>query len=142
MPRIFDNIETSLLPTLRATLEQSIRSDFAVGYFNLRGWRQIDSQIERFSGADGACCRLLIGMQRLPQDELRSPLSISAADTGIDQQQALRLKKPAAEEFRDQLVMGVPTDADEARLRRLSTQLRAGKGMGKGHPPESPRAEA
>src|SRR5260221_8935984 len=127
MPRIFDNIEASLLPTLRATLEQSNRSDFAVGYFNLRGWRQIDSLIERFSGADGACCRLLIGMQRLPQDELRSVLSLSTADEGIDQQQALRLKKRAADEFRDQLVMGVPTDEDEAGLPRLSAQLPPGQ---------------
>ena len=103
MPRIFDNIAISLLPALQDTLRLSERADFCVGYFNLRGWKRLDSFIESWRGGDGSCCRLLVGMQRLPHDELRTALSLARGDEGIDQQTALRLKKRMAEEFREQL---------------------------------------
>jgi len=54
MPRIFDNIDRELLPALRASLEAGCRSDFCVGYFNLRGRRGIDDLIDRYSGAEGS----------------------------------------------------------------------------------------
>src|SRR5229473_7276264 len=127
MPRIFDNIELKLLPTLKDTLEVAERADFCVGYFNLRGWKQIDSYIEKWPGMDGHCCRLLVGMQKLPEDELRAALSITETEEGIDNQTASRLKKRLAEEFRNQLATGIPTNADEVGLRRLAAQIRAGK---------------
>jgi len=127
MPRIFDNIDQSLLPALRETLALSDRADFCVGYFNLRGWKQIDEQIERWSGDSGHCCRLLVGMQRLPQEDLREALSILGTHDGLDNQTALRLKQKLAEEFRQQLMLGTPTNEDEAGLRRLAAQIRAKK---------------
>lgn len=93
MPRIFDNIEQRLLPTLRETLQLSHRADFSVGYFNLRGWKMMDSSIEHFSGSEGNCCRLLIGMQRSASEELRAALSLTNRDNEIDNQKVLRLKK-------------------------------------------------
>jgi superfamily II DNA or RNA helicase len=127
MPRIFDNIDQSLLPALRETLNLADRADFCVGYFNLRGWKQIDEYVERWAGGDGRCCRLLVGMQRLAQDQLRDALSIVHAGDGIDNQTALHLKKKLAEEFRLQLMLGTPTNEDEAGLRRLAAQIKAKK---------------
>lgn len=127
MPRIFDNIALSLLPALSETLKLSHRADFCVGYFNLRGWRQIDQLIEGWPGGDGSSCRLIVGMQKLPQDELREAFSLASGPDGMDAQAALRLKRRAAEEFRTQLMIGAPNDADEAGLRRLSAQLKANK---------------
>jgi superfamily II DNA or RNA helicase len=127
MPRIFDNIAVSLLPALSDTLKLSHRADFCVGYFNLRGWKQIDQLIDAWPGGEGACCRLMVGMQKLPQEELRQALSLTSGADGIDQQAAVRLKRAAAQEFRAQLTIGAPTDEDEQGLRRLSAQLKAQK---------------
>ena len=127
MPRIFDNIDRDLLPALRNTLQVSERADFCVGIFNLRGWKKIDDLIERWNGGTGQCCRLLVGMQTLPREELREALQVLDTDHGIDNQTAIHLKKQLAEEFRDQLMLGLPTNEDEAGLRRLVRQLRDGK---------------
>src|SRR6185437_13811257 len=127
MPRIFDNIELSLLPALSDTLKLSHRADFCVGYFNLRGWRQIDYLVEAWSGGEGQCCRVIVGMQKLPQDELREAFSLARGPDGMDAQAAHRLRQRVAEEFRTQLTIGAPNDADEAGLRRLSAQLKANK---------------
>jgi SNF2 family DNA or RNA helicase len=129
MPRIFDNIDQQLLPALRETLELSSRSDFCVGYFNLRGWKEIDSYIESWPGGDGHCCRLLVGMAKLPQDELLDAFSLTRQEGELDNQTAIRLKNRLAEEFRNQLTIGIPTNSDEAGLRRLAAQIRAKKVM-------------
>jgi len=127
MPRIFDNIDKQLLPALRETLEVSDRADFSVGYFNLRGWKQIDSFVENWPGGEGNCCRLLVGMHQSPDQELRNALSLVHHENGIDNQTAIRLKKTLAEEFRTQLTIGLPTDDDERGLRRLAHQIRSKK---------------
>lgn len=124
MPRIFDNIEQHLLPALTQTLTVSHRADFCVGYFNLRGWKQLDRYVEQWPGDEGSCCRLLVGMHRTPQEELRQAVSFSNVDVGIDNPEAIRLKRKLAEEFRRQLMLGAPTNEDEAGLRRLAQQLR------------------
>jgi superfamily II DNA or RNA helicase len=126
MPRIFDNIELRLLPTLQDTIIRFERADFCVGYFNLRGWRHIDSAIDAWAGGNTGCCRLLIGMHEKPQDELRKLFSLTGIQD-IDQGEAARLKKRMAEEFREQLMVGAPSNEDEEGLRRLSAQLKAKK---------------
>ncbi|WP_375473414.1 helicase-related protein [uncultured Nostoc sp.] len=127
MPRIFDNIDLQLLPILRETLKISYRADFCVGYFNLRGWRRIDNLIEQYVGSENACCRLLIGMQSLPSDEVHAAFSLSSSDGRIDNSSIVRFKKRMAAEFRQQLTIGAPTNQDEAGLQRLSHQLKTQK---------------
>ena len=127
MPRIFDNIVNPLLPALQATLHTAERADFCVGYFNLRGWRHLATHVDRWAGGEGQCCRLLVGMHVSPSDELRQALRVQATEDRLDNQTALREKRRVAEEFREQLTFGVPTNDDEAALRQLSAQIRAGK---------------
>ena len=127
MPRIFDNIDSDLRDALTETLQHAHRADFCVGYFNLRGWSSIDKHIESWPGGEGNCCRLLVGMQNLPHEELRRARSLAPAEDQLDNQAALRLKNRLAEEFREQLTFGAPSNRDEAGLRRLSMQLKAGK---------------
>ncbi len=127
MPRIFDNIDQQLLPALRKTLEIARHADFCVGYFNLRGWKALGSYIESWRGGEGECCRLLVGMQRLPEEELRQARRLDKGDGGIDNRTVLRLKQRLAEEFREQLTIGMPTLEDEKGLRQLAYQIRDGK---------------
>jgi superfamily II DNA or RNA helicase len=127
MPQIFDNIEKHLLTALSDAIGLSERADFCVGYFNLRGWRRVDHLIDRWSGGDGHCCRLMIGMQKMPGEQLRSAMSLQGAERPMDQSTAVVLKRRLAQEFRDQLTIGLPTNEDEAGLRRLASQIGAGK---------------
>jgi hypothetical protein len=125
MPRIFDNIEQSLLPALQETLNVAERADFCVGYFNLRGWRHLAGYVDRWAGGDGNCCRLLVGMHVAPSEELRRALSAIEAGGELDNQTAIREKRRIAEEFREQLAFGVPSNDDEAALRQLAAQIHA-----------------
>ena len=126
MPKIFDNIENFLTKGLSDFLEVSYRSDFCVGYFNLRGWKEVADKIDSFSGEDDKKCRLLVGMQKHPEELLRAYFS-SEDSNEIDNQKANNLKKDLAKKFREQLTIGVPSEEDERGLRKLSTQIKKGK---------------
>lgn len=83
MPKIYDNIENHLAKGLNDTLEVSNRTDLCVGYFNLRGWKQIGKQIDAlcgdtvFEGENEVhrCSRLLVGMKKLPIDIIKEHFS-------------------------------------------------------------------
>src|SRR3989454_8560644 len=63
-------------------------------------------------------------MHRSPDEELRSALSVVHHEAGLDNQTVIRLRKKLAEEFRQQLTLGVPTAEDEKGLRRLAHQIK------------------
>lgn len=140
MPKIYDNIDNHLSKGLNDTLEVSNRTDFCVGYFNLRGWKEVADKIDNLAGAivvEGKddvhrTCRLLVGMQKMPIDILREYFS---KDEGhiIDQAQVVKLKKRLAQEFKDQLAIGAPTEDDESALRKLSRQMKERKVVVKLH---------
>jgi len=126
MPQVFDNIDKSLLPALQSALNLSNKADFCVGYFNLRGWKELDDHIRHWSEANETC-RLLVGMQKPPQEQLREFLSLMSQRQGMDNQTAIRIKKRLAEEFRRQLTLGAPNNEDEAGLRKLASRLKEKK---------------
>ncbi|RYE56743.1 MAG: NgoFVII family restriction endonuclease, partial [Sphingobacteriales bacterium] len=140
MPKIYDNIENHLAKGLNETLEVSNRTDLCVGYFNLRGWRQIGDKIDAlcggkvFEGDDEVhrCSRLLVGMQKLPIDIIKEHFSHDENHT-MDQAEAIKLKKRLAQEFKEQLTIGTPTEQDEKALRLLSKQMKDGKVVVKLH---------
>lgn len=127
MSAIYDNGEFPLLPQLQHGLNTADRADFCVGYFNLRGWHTLAAPVDQLPGGEGHNCRLLVGMQRLPSDELQSLLAIRKRNQRMSNQQANHLKKVMAQEFREQLMCGVPKVADEVTLQQLRSQLSDGK---------------
>jgi superfamily II DNA or RNA helicase len=126
MPSIFDNIEKQFLAGLKDTLDVAHRSDFCVGYFNLRGWKQVADHIDRFEGGDGKSCRLLVGMQKPPLEILQEFFS-KTEPPPIDNKKASEIKKRLAQEFREQLTIGIPTEEDEKGLKKLSQQIKDSK---------------
>ena len=127
MARIFDNIEQELLGALRATLAVSKRADFCVGYLNLRGWQAVDDLVQPWAVEEGQICRVLVGMQRPPHDEIRDLYRAGSGPEGLDNATAVRLKSQFAAHLREQITLGIPTGKDEAALRTLARQLRAGQ---------------
>ena len=125
MTRIFDNIDQDLLTTLRGTMQISRRADFCVGYLNLRGWQAIDDLVQPWNPQMGQVCRVLVGMQRPPADEIRALYRQSADGDWLDNATASRMKMQFAAHLREQITLGIPTGNDEAGLRRLARQLRA-----------------
>lgn len=137
MARIYDNINEQFVRGLQGIISSTgvKRVDFCVGFFNLRGWKQIVDYIDQlpgdfvYEGEQGLdrkerFCRLLIGMH-LPDKELVRRLYGKADPPDADY--VMQCKMQIARDFREQLQIGMPTKEDEWTLRRLATQLRDGK---------------
>ncbi|MEM5364829.1 helicase-related protein [Paraburkholderia azotifigens] len=108
-------------------MQVSKRSDFCVGYLNLRGWQAVDDLVQSWNPSAGQVCRVLVGMQRPPRDAIRELYQAGGHNAQLDNASATRLKTQFAAHLREQITMGIPTGNDEAGLRRFARQLRAGK---------------
>ncbi len=140
MARIYDNIDINFNEGLNNILKDKNvrRVDFCVGYFNLRGWNLVEQQIDELPGdyveeldqrgqytEKKRYCRLLIGMHRPDKELVRALYSRKTNRADADYvQKSLR---KIAEEFRNQLLLGRPTEEAEQTLRHLSQQMKDGK---------------
>lgn len=139
MAQIFDNKtkETSFDTALNERLfdGEVKRVDFCVGYFNLRGWDLIMDQIDTLRGEpvdEGyerpmRYCRLLIGMLQPPKDLLARYYGTVGDDFVVDNKYKEACRIQMAQEFRKQLLIGLPTKRDKFTLQRLLQQLKDGK---------------
>ncbi len=128
MPQIFDNIELKLVEGLRAVLPAATASSFCVGYLNLRGWGQVADFVEGLPGGEEArACRLLVGMHRPPEEDMKALAGLKRGDQALDGPTLARLKRRITESFNEQLKFGIPSAQAETALRRLAAQLRARK---------------
>jgi superfamily II DNA or RNA helicase len=132
MPTIYDNIEQKLLEGLKESLRVSHRGDFCVGYLNLRGWTGLADEVEQFEGGERKQARVLVGMNQKPEEELLE-LYANGAISEPDQKAVLAMKRKLAEELRNQLTLGLPSEADEKNLRRFAQQIRDKKVVVKLH---------
>lgn len=132
---IIDNINYKFEQALNKLMQGNDveRTDFCVGYFNLRGWNFIADRIDQLPGGivrEGdkevhRTCRLLVGMFK-PENEIVRAL-YSKTKKKTDSNEVNRAKLAIAREFRTQLTLGFPSKEDEKTLRQLSEQLKSKK---------------
>ena len=136
MARIYDNIGMKFEDGLKGIMsdDKVLRVDFCVGYFNLRGWKLIVDQIDNLPGEDiyegddrkHRTCRLLVGMHR-PSDDLVKQMYSAKKQELPDDKYVNECKLKIARQFRDQLLLGLPTNQDKWTLNRLCAQLKEDK---------------
>jgi superfamily II DNA or RNA helicase len=128
MPRIFDNIEQNLTCGLRQVMQEAVACSFCVGYFNLRGWDQLADLVDRLDGGkEDRACRLLVGMHRPPEEEMKQLYRLTRESPTLDGPTRIALVRRLIESFKEQIEFGVPTDEAERTLRQLARQLRQRK---------------
>ncbi len=127
MPKIYDNVEEKLLDGLRNVIDGAYRADFCIGYLNLKGWGKLADLTKNFQGKGDKLCRALIGMQRPPEEELRTIKSLYEQQGIVDGPTRNRLRREMIENFKKQIEFGIPSREAEHSLRQLARQIRAGK---------------
>ena len=128
MPTIYDNIESKLIEGLGRVLPDSVSCAFCVGYLNLRGWDKLAEYVKYLEGGDESrACRVLVGMHRPPEDEMRLLYRAGRQPLIPDGPTRTLLLRRITETFKHQLEFGVPSNEAERSLQHLAEQLRARK---------------
>lgn len=129
MPRIFDNLteSTQLKTGINDVFERFNAIDIATGYFDLRGWSQLNDQVTNKAATrqpdERPITRILIGMV-LPgeHDELMRHITHplhDAQDGEGARARAKRVQQEVAAHLAKQLSRGIPTAADRRILQSL-----------------------
>ncbi|MGC8743089.1 MAG: helicase-related protein [Verrucomicrobiia bacterium] len=128
MPEIYDNIKLTLGEGLRRALPEATSASFCVGYLNLRGWNELADFVDNLKGgSESQGCRLLIGMHRPPEEQMRELHGFFKTNTLLDAPAAARLKKKIVDSFKEQLIFGIPSNKSENALRHLLKQIKEKK---------------
>jgi hypothetical protein len=129
VPEIYDNKKQPLGQALRKTLHEAVTFDACVGYLNLRGWGQLADAVDDLEGKGARPpARVLVGMASKPDQVVREAYKVRRADDDerVTLKDTIRLREGVLEDFRAQLTVGAPSDAQEATLRQFRTQLENG----------------
>ena len=131
MTTIFDNIDKQLGKRLVSTFESADRLDAAVGYFNLRGWGDLSKVLDTRTPGKDPVARVMVGMTLSDHhyrvlEHLQGDVDESDAEPEIDGSEARNRRELALHRFRQQLMRGIPTDADLRALRLMRKHLENG----------------
>ncbi len=132
MTTIFDNIDEQLGERLVATFEASRRLDAAVGYFNLRGWGDLSRVLDERSPEEYPIARVMVGMTLTDHhhrvlEHLQGGVDETEPEPEIDRTEARSRRELALLRFRQQLMRGIPTDADLRALHLMRKHLADGR---------------
>jgi Helicase conserved C-terminal domain/PLD-like domain len=132
MSRIIDNEELQLLQVLKENLPHTRQLDACVGYFNLRGWQSLRTELHAMQNHDDIDehperVRLLVGMALSGGEQTRLALSLlKEPDETVSRAKANEMAKNAVREFAQQLTWGVPNAHDEKGIGQLLEDLKSG----------------
>lgn len=136
MPRIYDNLsgDTQLGTGLNEFLISFKSIDVATGYFDLRGWSQLDdlvtSKIPSRADGDRATARILVGMVRPGEHEelmrqITQPLHQDDVGEGA-RVRAQRIRQELTAHLASQLSRGIPTAQARRTLHSLRSLIKDG----------------
>lgn len=131
MSRIIDNEALKLLQVLKDHLPNTRQLDACVGYFNLRGWQSLRTELHAMQAHEDIDdsperVRLLVGMALSGAEQTRIALSLMNDDEVVSKTKAIEMANAAVREFTQQLTWGVPNAADQIGIKQLIEDLKSG----------------